>query len=78
MMSEKRFFMVLGAGEPTYRHLTLTAASQEAERLAKQNPGQTFTILQSVASVRRTELLWSRHDADPQDGCCGDCPDIPF
>lgn len=77
-MTEKRFYMVLGAGVPVYRHLTLTAASQEAERLAKLRPGQTFTVLQSVASVRNASVIWSRHDADPQDGCSEHELDIPF
>lgn len=36
-------------GAPTVRHRTRPAAAEEAERLARSNPGQTFFVLATVA-----------------------------
>lgn len=37
---------------PTYRHFTKKSAQDEAERLANQCPGQTFTVLAAVDAYR--------------------------
>lgn len=41
---------------PTFRHRSESAAVAEAERLARENPGQTFVVLQSVCA-RRTQTM---------------------
>lgn len=40
---------------PRNRHSTLREATQEAERLAKENPGSTFEILKCLGFSRTTE-----------------------
>jgi len=75
MISERKFWMVLGEGPPTYRHYTQHQACIEAERLAKLHPHQTFTVMESVASVVRQNVLWARHDSDASDD---NLFDIPF
>ncbi len=52
------FWMVLGSGVPVFRHNSLQAARKEAERLAKQHVGQSFTVLESVATVRAEGVSW--------------------
>ena len=63
MMTEQKFWMVVGRGTPVVKHASLTQAMEEASRLARENAGQRFTILQSVASVERADLMWSRHES---------------
>ena len=59
----KSFFMVWNpaAGAPRYQHATVEQARAEAERLAQQNPNQTFYVLQalskSMALKVNTEIL---------------------
>ena len=57
-----QFWMVLGNGTPTFRHETILSAKNEAERLARINPGQTFFVLAAVAAVCKTDLTWSKID----------------
>lgn len=62
-MSSKSFFMVWNpqAGAPRYQHDNVNSARAEAERLAQQNPNQTFFVLQalskSTAMKVNTEVL---------------------
>lgn len=44
------FWMVLGIGQgtPRYRHGSLESAQQEAQRLASQNAGVCFVVLEAV------------------------------
>jgi hypothetical protein len=44
-----------GDKAPRVRHSTLHDATQEAERLAKENPGSYFEILQCLGFSRTTE-----------------------
>lgn len=67
--------MVLGNGTPTVRHFTKESAQREAERLARENAGGRFVVLESIATVTRCDLLWTRHD----DGdACDDSDGVPF
>lgn len=59
MASMEPFWMVLGSGEPTYRHATEQSARDEAARLANLHPGQTFTVLRAVASCTKNTVTWS-------------------
>lgn len=54
---------------PTYRHPSLNAATQEAERLAKANPGRTFVVLESVCARVADTML--SIDLKP-------APEVPF
>lgn len=54
---------------PMFKHDGLLAAQAEAERLARENPAQTFVVLESVCARRVDDML--RIDMRP------DC-DIPF
>jgi len=44
-----------GGNAPRVRHSTLHAATQEAERLAKEDPGSYFEILQCLGFSRTSE-----------------------
>lgn len=66
-----KFFMVLGMGVPTYRHATIGSASREAERLAREYPGQEFIVLEALAIVKKSDVQWSRLNEVPDD-------DVPF
>ncbi len=48
-------------GAPRFRHPDETSARVEAERLAKEKPGNSFEVLAIVAkcSIERPELKWS-------------------
>jgi hypothetical protein len=63
------FWMVLGKDVPTWRHDSLNAARTEAARLAKQNPGHAFTVLESVATCKAEGVSWVelRVDAEPDE-----------
>jgi hypothetical protein len=49
-----------GDNAPRVRHCTLRAATQEAERLAKENPGSTFEILQCLgfSRISKVSTFW--------------------
>lgn len=73
-MATSKFWMVLGSRAPTYRHTTKRAACIEAERLASLNPGEEFTVLESMATVVKTDVRWFvLEDVDQQDDS-----DVPF
>ena len=52
---------------PQYRHPRQADAVSEAERLARQHPGQEFIVLQSVCSRRVAGMEYT--DLRPQDEC---------
>jgi hypothetical protein len=58
----KKFWMVVGLGTPVFRHETKYQAKQEAERLARLNPTQSFAVLESVAEVRVSTFQWEKLD----------------
>lgn len=68
----RTFWMVVGAGTPVVRHPTFLSAKTEAERLARQHPGQEFTLLQSLGTCRKSDVKW-----DTQDGVEPE-PVVPF
>lgn len=63
-MSKSKFWMVLGSWAPTFRHPTKKSAAGEAERLAKLNPGYEFVVLESIATVKKTDIQWELNDVD--------------
>ena len=70
-MSEHPFWFVLNPDgrAPRYRHTSEKSARDEAERLARNNPGVTFIVLKAVASVRSVDVQWTEYDPDS---------DLPF
>ena len=62
--STGKFWMVLGYSMPVYRHESRKSAITEAERLARQYPGTEFTVLESLASVVKSDITWKSHDTD--------------
>lgn len=51
-----------GGGVPTYKHVTLSNAMREAERLAKSLPGDTFYVMELKCSVIKQEVQWQYPD----------------
>lgn len=69
---QRKFWMVLGEGTPTYRHPSQESAEREAERLARMVPGQSFVVLEAVSSVCKSDVDWKiLVDPDPR-------KDVPF
>jgi len=54
----KQFWMVygLGCGEPTKMHSHFDIAKGEASRLARNNPGTTFVVLEAVAACMKRDV----------------------
>lgn len=44
-------------GAPTKRYTTATEAREEAERLARCNPGQEFVVLTSDSSFQTADII---------------------
>ena len=74
-MSRTRFWMVWnpdGRG-PRYEHMSRSNADREAQRLARENPGQEFYVLKAVAGfVTQHQPVESIKLRKPQED------DIPF
>ena len=66
-MSKPKFWMVVGLGTPTVRHTSWESAKQEAERLARMNPGQSFTVMSSIATVTKSDVRWAMNGDDEDD-----------
>jgi hypothetical protein len=52
-----------GGGKPTYRHPDLHSAQQEAQRLARRYPGQSFVVLCPVSRATDTSLNIEHFDS---------------
>jgi hypothetical protein len=63
-----------GGNAPTRKHFSRTDAITEAERLARNNPGQRFWILKSEEAAEFQAVKWEK--AHKEDCACNDC--IPF
>lgn len=62
-----KFYMVLNqsTGYTKYRHGEIESARKEAERLAIQNPGTIFTVLESVGhAIHEPKCKWVEHEND--------------
>lgn len=73
-MNQQKFWMVVGLGVPYYKHTTEHSAATEAERLASLNPGEEFTVLESVASVKKSDMRWVTHEDVRDPSGSGDVP----
>jgi hypothetical protein len=56
-------------GYTRFSHPSQKSAEEEAERLAKQNPGTSFLVLAAISSCISRDIVWDRVDS-----VC----DIPF
>lgn len=63
-MSFRPFWMVLGNGTPSFKHLSEDAARKEAERLSRTNPGFEFFVLASVGRCVKSDVQWDQPDED--------------
>lgn len=59
-----------GATPPKHRHETAQGATAEAERLAKEHPGQLFVVLEAVAARRVDSMIRTTYT--------GGSTEIPF
>lgn len=59
MSNERVFFVIWNetGRSPTHKHLTLATARTEAKRLASENPGQRFNILEALEYVEKVEPI---------------------
>lgn len=73
-MNDNPFWMVYGAGQgaPTARHGSQDIAETEARRLARNNPGIEFYVLQTVARAVKIDVQVTRFERRDIDA------DIPF
>jgi hypothetical protein len=62
----QKYWYVMGSGRPNYRHEHETLARAEAERLAKIHSGQTFEVLEFVASCKMSGVQWSEPASKPE------------
>lgn len=55
----KAFWMVWNPARsiPAFRHSSRLAANLEATRLARENPGQEFFVLEALARVQRVDVV---------------------
>lgn len=72
-MTDSHFIIISsgGAASSPYRHQSWHAAKQEAERLARENRGLSFTIYESRAAVQSLLVDFTAHTSQLDDG-------IPF
>lgn len=64
MNPHNKYWMVHGISVPNFRHDSLESANREAERLARLHRGQSFTVLESVATCCANDLTWTTHETD--------------
>jgi hypothetical protein len=64
----KTFWLVWdhGGGNPTVKHENYWGAQNEAQRLARLNPGRQFVVLEATHAFQVTDMHQTefKHDAD--------------
>ena len=69
-----------GGGSPTVKHRDFVTARQEAQRLARANPGKRFVVLAAAVAYQKRDLdevRFSEPHEHPNDCECDGC-EIPF
>ena len=68
----EKFWMVWNEGNrgPEKKHLNENSARNEAERLARLNPGQKFYVLAATDCCLTRDVLWAS-GYDIKEGLCG-------
>jgi hypothetical protein len=58
MTRSGNFFMVYGDGQraPAFKHDSIVAATREAERLSRDNPGISFFVLMPISVSTRVDV----------------------
>ncbi len=58
MSQPGNFFMVYGDGQraPAIKHDSIVAATREAERLSRQNPGISFFVMMPISVSTRVDV----------------------
>lgn len=56
MIKPTRFWLVKGSGPANYQHDSLAEAEAEAARLARDNPGYTFYVMEAIACHRSVAI----------------------
>lgn len=77
----KQFWMVYGIERRNlpYRYDSLNSAFDEAKRLARENPGLTFVVLEAVGAIVKREFDTVSYRADRSDVVSFPATDnIPF
>lgn len=64
-MAEEGFWMVWNPqrNAPRVKHFNRDSAIDEAKRLARENPGEEFVVLQSIGRARRVDVDFVEHGA---------------
>ncbi|WP_420415273.1 hypothetical protein [Roseibium sp.] len=70
MNNSDPFWMIygIGQGRPSAQHRSYDVAAAEAKRLARQNPGVRFVVLQAIRAFEKLDVM----ETTISD------PDIPF
>ena len=60
-MGDQKYWLVwrFDGRQPTFRHETLESARLEAERLAVENPGLRFDVLEALSACRKSSVDWT-------------------
>jgi hypothetical protein len=60
------FWMVWNEGnrQPTFKHKTEESARKEAERLARNCPGEVFHVLKVIATCQKVDVQWTEIEDD--------------
>lgn len=56
MMVAEKFWMVKGRGPASYCHDSRASAEHEAKRLARENPGELFAVLEAVTGFKKPDV----------------------
>lgn len=70
----RKFWMIKGAGPTSVRHPRRDIAESEADRLARQNPGEVFVVMEAVSAHRIVDVERIRF----RDDDAGNDEKIPF
>lgn len=52
----QQFWMVQGDGPSNFRHVSKVLAEAEAMRLARQNPGKEFYVMEAIVCHRKIDV----------------------
>jgi hypothetical protein len=63
----EKFWLVWSTqgGAPTLKHMSHESACREAERLARNNPGKRFEVMERVSSVIKQDVQWEGEQSIP-------------
>lgn len=67
-MKAKTFWLVWchNGGSPTFKHQNYWGAQNEAQRLARENPGKQFVVLEATHAFEVTNMLQTEFSQDEE------------